>query len=252
MRVMDILEILEEYPSGLTLAEISQKIGLPKSSTHRILGVLLERQYIRESYTDGKYLLGYQILSLSKACINSIDLLHEARPYMDALNEEFNETVILGVLDHNCRRIIYLDKIDSSHSLRLVSNIGERVPVHCTALGKAILSQFDEGKVRKILQDYELRQFTDHTIIDLDKLIYELQQINKAGYAIDREEYKPFVSCVAAPICNYDGKPVAAISMSIPTSRFSDERSQIIIQKIMDCAHSIDKIISLVREREVW
>ncbi len=252
MRVLDILEILEDYPSGLTLAEISEKINLPKSSTHRILGVLLERQYVRESYGNGKYLLGYQILSLAKTCVNGIDLLNEARPFMEALNNEFNETVILGVPDHNYRRIIYLDKIDSSHSLRLVSNIGERVPIHCTALGKAILSKLEEDKVRKILENYELRKFTDNTILNLEEFIKELHKINKAGVAIDREEYKPFVSCVAAPIRNYDGMPIAAISMSIPTTRFTSERKQLIIDKLIDCAHSIDAILSLIKEKEMW
>lgn len=247
MRVLDILELLGEYPSGLTLAEISKKIELPKSSTHRILGVLLDRQYIRESYSNGKYLLGYQILGLSKACLSSIDLLHVAHPYMKSLIEEFNETVIIGALDHNCKRIIYLDKIDSSHSLRLVSSIGERVPVHCTALGKAILSKFNVEKICAILNGCELSKFTEHTIVDIDDLLAELQNINQIGFAVDHEEYKSYVSCVAAPICGFEGIPVAAISMSVPTSRFSDERSQLIIKKIMESASAIEKIISLIR-----
>lgn len=252
LRVMDILESFEEYPNRLGLAEISAKVGLPKSTVHRILGTLLERQYIRESSSDGKYLLGYQILSLAKSCLNSVDLLKNARPFLEAINKELNETIILGVLDQNKLRVIYLDKIDTSHSLRLVSHIGERVPVHCTALGKAILSKISEEELREKFKDYELRKFTENTITDLDALIKNLKEINQMGYTIDREEYKPQVSCVAAPICGYIGQPVGAISVSIPTTRFTKERQEQIVHKVLDAAVAISEIVGLARTQEVW
>jgi len=252
LRVLDILEVLEEFPGGLTLAEIAVKINIPKSTVHRILGVLHDRQYIRGSSTNGKYLLGYQILSLAKVCVSGIDLLREAHPLLEVINREFNETVILGVLDQNRHCVIYLDKIDTSHSLRLVSHIGERIPVHCTALGKAILSQFNEEELRIILADYELRKFTGNTITDLEELIKELREINRIGFAIDRMEYKPHVSCVAVPICGFQGRSIAAISVSIPTARFSQDRQELIIQKVVDSAHSINEMLSLTKTQEAW
>ena len=252
MRVLDILESLGEDPNGLGLAEISAKIELPKSTVHRIVGALQERQYIRESHSDGKYLLGYQVLNLAKSCLDTIDILNNARPYLEAINKEFNETIILGVLDNIKFRIIYLDKIDTSHSLRSVSHIGERAPVHCTALGKAILSKFDEAEIREKFNNYELRKFTENTITDLDALIQNLKEINKIGYTVDREEYKPHVSCVAAPICGYLGRPIAALSVSVPTTRFSEERMEQIIHKVIEACNEISKIAGFAMTREVW
>lgn len=251
LRVLDTLEILEEYSNGLSLAEISVKIQLPKSTVHRIINALLERQYVRESPIDGKYLLGYQILSLSKACLNSIDLLREARPFLKKINKELNETVILAGLDQNKFRIVYLDKIDSSHSLRTVSHIGERVPVHCTALGKAILSKISIDELKEKLNGYELRKFTENTITDVKKLTQNLNKINKDGFSIDHEEYKQYVSCVAAPVCDYQGKPIGAISVSIPSTRFSENKQEQISKKVVEAAQAISKIISLAKTQNI-
>ncbi len=252
LHVLDILEILEEFPKGLRLSEITERIQLPKSTVHRILGVLLDRQYIRESHTDNEYLLGYQILSLSNACLNGIDLLREARPFLKEINKEFNETVILGCLDSNKLRIIYLDKINSSHSLRMVSHVGERAPVHCTALGKAILSKFTINELQEKLKNYDLRKFTEKTITDLKILIQNLQEINEAGYCIDREEYKLHVSCVAAHICNYQGKPIGAISVSIPTTRFSEDKQHQMTKKIIGATQAISEIFALSKNLDTW
>ena len=252
LRVFDILESIGQEPNGLGLAEISEKISLPKSTVHRIISALQERQYIRESYSNGKYLLGYQVLNLAKSCLDAIDILKNAHPYLEAINKEFNETVILGVLDNNNFRIIYLDKIDTSHSLRLVSHIGERAPVHCTALGKAILSKFNEAEIREKFKDYELRKFTENTITDLDILIKNLKEINQMGYTIDREEYKPHVSCIAAPICGFLEQPIAAISVSIPTTRFSEERMEQIICRVVNACNSISKVAGFTKTQEIW
>lgn len=251
-RVLDVLEILEEYPSGLSLVEISDRIRLPKSTVHRFLSVLLDREYIRESHTGGRYLLGYQILSLSKACIKGIDLIPEARPFLEAINEEFNETVILGALDQKKLSVVYLDKIDSSHSLRLISHIGERVPIHCTALGKAILSGFGNDELVEKLKDYELKKFTDNSINDLEELIEEIDDINRKGYSIDREEYKLHISCVAAPIKVLSQKPIGALGVSMPTARFSEEKQERIIRVVVEAAKKISSILALTKNQDVW
>ena len=251
-RVLDILEILEEFPEGLSLAEISQRIHLPKSTVHRILGVFLERQYIRESHTAGKYLLGYQILNLSKACANSIDLLREARPYLEEINKEFNETVILGGLDYRKFSVIYLDKIDTSHSLRSVSHIGDRVPIHCTALGKAILSKIPMNELQEKLKTYELKKFTENTITDSEDLIQNLREIDNVSYSIDEGEYKLHISCIAAPVCGFQGKPVGAIGVSMPAARFSSERQIQIIKKVTEAVRSISEILILSKVQDVW
>jgi len=247
LRVLDVLEILEKNPEGLSLVEISTSLDLPKSTTHRILSVLLERQYARESISSEKYLLGFQILSLAKACLNSIDLFKESRPFLEDLNEKFNETVILGGFDPSNCCIIYLDKIDSSHSLRMVSHVGQRTPLHCTALGKAILSKIPEKTLRKILENYELKAFTKNSITDLDKLIDHLKDVNQKGFCVDNEEYKEHVSCVAAPICGFDQKPLGAISVSVPSIRFTAKKKNEIIEYLVNVSKQISELLSFAK-----
>jgi len=251
-RVLDILEVLEEYPDGLSLVEITEKIHLPKSTVHRFLSILLDRQYVRESFSNGKYLLGYQILSLSKACIKGIDLIREARPFLEQINSEFNETVILGGLDQAKFSVVYLDKIDTSHTLRLVSHVGERAPIHCTALGKAILSGFNDEELLDRLSKYELRRFTENSIVDMEDLIQIAHEINQKGYAIDNQEYKSHISCIAAPVFGTDGKPIGAVGISMPTSRFSESKQESIIHAVLEATREISKILSFTKTQDVW
>ena len=249
-RVIDLLEAFKEYPDGLTLSSLSSYLNLPKSTVSRLLYALMDRQLIRESKPPGKYLLGHEILRLSLAYHKGFDLYREAHPRLEELNRKIDETVILGILNQTQHQIIYIDKLDTKQSIMLGSQIGETAPIHCTALGKALLSGFSDDELFHILADYEFKKFTDHTITELEKFLEELVHIRRVGYAIDHQEYKSQIVCVAAPIFNFAGEPLAAISVSAPINRLEAQRQEEVVHKVLETANEISQLLAYVPVKE--
>lgn len=225
-RAFDILDQLELQPSGLSLADLSSLLDLPKSTVHRLLQALIELRAVRQNPETGVFQLGPSLLRLSQGFIESLDLLREVRPTLEELNQSLNETVHLGVLDLSHGQVIYIDKLDSNQAVRMYSRVGKAVPVHCTALGKAMLSCLQAAKLDAFLDGYSFTRFTPNTIVDPEGFRKELDTVRKLGYATDYEEHEPQVKCVAASLCNQNGEPLAAISVSAPAARFSNERMQ--------------------------
>jgi len=245
-KVIDVLDVLGGYPSGLTLAELCNHLQLPKSTVHRILNVLLDRQYVRETFEKGRYALGYEILRLSKACQGGLNFLQEARPLLLELNRMIDENIILAILDKPCHRVIYLDKVDSSKTIRLASHIGEIAPVHCTALGKALLSGFSDEELLEVLSNYELNRFTDRTITDIKDFLSEINEVRKLGYSVDHQEYRNEVVCIAAPIYSESEKPCAAVGVSAPAIRLEQSRFEYVERLGVETAKKMSEIIGYI------
>jgi len=146
-----------------------------------------------------------------------MDLVKEATPYLKELVNQCNETVHLGVLEEG--EVLYIAKEESSQTIRMISYVGRRAPLHCTALGKVLLAYLAEEKRKKILGQKELLRFTKKTITDRKELEKELNKVKKQGFALDREENEKDVRCIAAPIKSYQGGVIAAISISGPVYR---------------------------------
>jgi len=242
-RVIDLLESFEQHPSGLSMSELSAYLNMPKSTVSRLLSALIDRRFIRESNPPGKYLLGYKFLNLSSAYLQGFDLYKEAHPILEELNKHIDETVIMGVFDQSQHRIIYIDKIDTTKSIKLGTRVGEIAPIHCTALGKALLSSLKDDKIESILETYSFEKFTDQTIINSIVLIEDLSTIRKRGYAIDHQEYKPDIICVGAPILNAIGDPLAAISVSAPADRLDSTRLEIVANLVVETAKDIGELV---------
>jgi IclR family transcriptional regulator, KDG regulon repressor len=251
-KVIDVLDILGAYPSGLTLAELCNHLQLPKSTVHRILNVLLDREYVRETFEKGRYALGIEIMRLSKACQAGLNFFQEARPLLIELNRMIDENVTLAILDKPCHRVIYLDKVDSSKAIRLASHIGEIAPVHCTALGKALLSGFRDKELLEVLSNYELKRFTDRTITDLEVFVTEINEVRKQGYSVDLQEYRSGVVCVAALINSESEKPLAAVGVSAPAVRLKQSRLEYVERSVVETAKKISEIIVHVPMPGAW
>lgn len=220
LRAMDILTLLGNHPNGLMLVNIAELLDLPKSTIHRILQSLVSRQIVQQDpEIEGSYRLGISILELSRSFLDGFNLVREAQPYLTELNILTNETIHLGVLDANQRWVVYLDKKDSSQAVRLASRVGQVVPLHCTALGKSILSTLSIQQVLTIFSDYEFSRYTDHTILNTEQMMKELALTRERGYALDNEEHETGVICVGAAIVNTMNEPLAAISISAPANR---------------------------------
>ncbi|WP_031515414.1 IclR family transcriptional regulator [Desulfofalx alkaliphila] len=238
-RAIDILEELSRQPDGLGVTGLGSVLGLHKSTVHRLLNTLMHRGYVEKNISNDKYRLGLKVIELGQSRLENIEIRKEARPFLKNLMKLTNETVHLSMMDNG--EIVYIDKVESLNTVRMCSRVGLRAPVHCTAMGKAVVAFWPDEKVRKIIKEKGLVRKTNNTITDYEKLLVEFDLIRKNGYAVDNEENDPGIRCVAAPVRNYSGEVIASISVSGPSSRITKERIDELASKAMDTALNISR-----------
>ncbi|HWR45396.1 IclR family transcriptional regulator [Sporomusa sp.] len=219
-RTFDILEVIGNSVTPVSLKYITDETGLPKSTVYRLLNNLEKRDYVRCDST-GNYRLGLQLLMMSQRAEQNFDIKHLARKYLHLLNDLTKETIHLGVLAKN--RVLYVDTVESPHALRLVAKLGTTNSIHCTALGKALLIRHDNAKIREMLEAEGMEKRTEHTLCTCEDYLKEMEQVRKCGYALDDCECELDGRCIGAPIYDNAGDVVAAISISGLVSRFSKE-----------------------------
>lgn len=217
-----LLEVVSEYPQGVSITELSARVAMYKSTVHRLLSTMLRRGYIEQDQRTGKYKLGYTVLDLGMRLLSSIDLRREALPFLQELAQETAEVVHLAFLDRG--EVVYIEKVDSPNTIRMHSRVGKRVPVHATGLGKAILAFLPQEESRDIISRYGLPKLTEYTMTDKQQLLRSLVETRENGYAVDMEENELGVCCVAAPIIENTGRVAAACSVSGPSTRITAGR----------------------------
>jgi DNA-binding IclR family transcriptional regulator len=212
-RTLEILEALADSPQRRGLSDLSQELGIPKSSLHGILRTMVARGWVEAGPDGTRFGLGLRALRAGAAYVESDQTVSLVASLLDQLAQEFGETVHLGRLDG--AEVVYLAKRESVHPLRLFSAIGRRLPAHATALGKALLAQHSPAEVDRMLTE-PLRRLTPRTITRRTHLRTDLAATRDRGYAIDREENSEGIVCfaVALPLDSPD-----AVSVSLPISR---------------------------------
>jgi DNA-binding IclR family transcriptional regulator len=235
-KVLSIFDLLDRSHDGLQLRAIAEQTGLNKSTAYRFLAHLEREGYlVRES--TGAYLLGPRLVHLGSGSTYQSTIKKVSRPTLEGLWRETGETVNLAVLDG--REIIYLDVIESPHNFRLVSQIGMRRPLHCTALGKAVLAWQGANFRDELLAITKLEKLTPHSITRPSELVAELGRIQRRGYALDDEEVELGARCVAAPVLDSSGQVAAGISVSGPTIRMTRSRTAQIAEAVKTAALDI-------------
>ena len=215
-----ILDILGRSPQGLSIGELSEKTGLPKGTTHRLLTSLAYFDHVRQDSKTKNYHLGFKLVELGNLLLNHLDYRTEAQPILVELAERTKETVHMVILDRS--EVLYVDKVDAGQhagGLRMASMLGSRIPTHCSAVGKVMLAFLPEERLVEIVREKGLPRRTENTITDIEELKTHLQQIREQGYALDDEENEKGVKCIGAPIRDQSGKVIAAISISVPGIR---------------------------------
>ncbi|GIE99939.1 IclR family transcriptional regulator [Paractinoplanes rishiriensis] len=231
VKALDLLDLMAT-DAPCSVAHLCQVTGVTKPAAYRILKTLDQRGYVVRDEVRREYSLGPALLGLSRAARNSTDLVRICRPAMQALHDEFGETVNLGVVTHG--QVVYLDAIESVQRLRTTVHIALRDKVHTTALGKAVLAALPPPVVREQLAEADWTASTPNTVLSAEALLAELDRYRAQGYAIDNEENEVGSRCVAAPILDGAGRPVAAISVSAPTPRMSDEMLALVGTRLVD------------------
>jgi IclR family KDG regulon transcriptional repressor len=235
------IRILEAFRDGSspTVTELSRTLKLPKSSVYELVSTLAAEGVVRKEASSNRYRLGLRLVELARAARHDLDVHQVAHPLIEKLRDELNETVQLTVLDGE--QILYIDGCESSRQLRTFFEPGDRAPLYCTALGKAILANLPARDSERILRRKSLRAFTSKTLTDPAALRRELARTAARGYSIDDMEHEEGVRCVAAPIRDREGRAFASISVSGPAHRVSPAREKDIARRVMATAEEISR-----------
>lgn len=218
---LDVLENFYKKDCPLTITELSEILKTYPSTIHRILETLKYRGYIEQDPVSKKYFLGLKLVELGKYKMNKLDLVKVAYPFLRKLVNQFNENAYLGV--YSDEKVLYLEKVESTHLITMSTHIGKTAPLHCTALGKILLTSISKEEINKILSKGKLKRFTEKTITNKKLLKAEINKVKKQGFAFDLGEYEKDACCVAASILNYQGKILGAISVSLPYYRLDSK-----------------------------
>lgn len=209
-RTLLILEAAAQREGGMSNADFSRKLKIPKSSASYILRTLEQHGYLRRDGDDRRYRLGMKVLNLSRAALGGIDVREVALPIMRHLVDRIHITTHLAILDHG--EAVYVEKVEAPSFVKMNTWIGRRMEVHSTAVGKSLLAYLDSKERDAILRQRGLKKLTTHTITTLPRLLQELERVRQLGYAVDDEENSLGARCVGAPIFNDDGQAEAAIA----------------------------------------
>lgn len=198
-------------------ADVAEALGLSRSATYRILDTLKNHDFLEVTPALERLRLGFKAAELGMSALSGIDAVRLAPTYLPALVRAASETVFLAVVNED--EVVYVYKEDGPRSVAMVSQIGSRRPLHCTALGKAYMSALPPEERRALIERLDLRKFTPRTLTDPAVLEAEVRAAGERGYAIDEVEVEEGVACVGAPVLDHAGLPVAAISVAGPAER---------------------------------
>ena len=225
-RGLTLLETLAGSPVALNLTDISEKVGLPPSTVHRLLNTLLQQQFVAQDGERAEWSVGVKAFSVGNAYLKSRDFITAARPFMRELVAETGETSNLAILENGMP--VFVAQIECDEMMRMVAKLGSHAPVHASGVGKAMLSVKPDNEIQALLGKPPYRQFTEKTYTTSEALLAELQRVRQQGFAVDNEEQSPGLRCVAANIYNEYGEAVAAISISGPVQRVTEVRVQVL------------------------
>ncbi len=232
-KAFKILSVFSENgKSELGVREISKILKINRSTVHRFLSSMEKIGVVEKNEETGKYRLGLKLYEIGNSVPLRKIMVDRARYYLEDLHWYLNETVHFATLKNG--EVVYLDKIIADRNFVIISEVGRRLPAHCTGLGKAMLAFLPESEVRRIIKEKGLKKFTKNTITSSRKFFEELRKIRECGYAIDNEEIEDGLRCIAVPVFNGEGKVIAAVSISGPSSRINesvyDEYSKYVIR----------------------
>jgi IclR family KDG regulon transcriptional repressor len=240
-KAIRVVSFLAEHPEGVGVNALCRELDVQKPGLLRILNALTDAGWILKDPESLRYRIGYHLLTLGAQALFGPHFQEVAHQALRRLSADADETANLGVLDHF--RVVFIDQMEASHSIRLQVRVGSQAPSHCTGLGKVLLAHLDEKTLNHFLKGAPFESFTDRTRTTRAALAEELERVRTQGYAIDDEEHRVGIRCISAPIYNYSGDAVAALSISGPITRVSDETLPTLIAQVTERAAQVSELL---------
>lgn len=239
-KALNIIELLSENKDPMRIYDIAQALDMNQSTVVRFLATLMKRGYVGQDEDTMRYYLTLKLYSVAHRMETQSKLSAIASPLLKSLSRVFGESACLAVEQDMSMVYIHVEE-GPSKLLRTMNRIGKVAPMHCTGIGKLMLSQYDEAQLEKFLALKELTAFTPNTITTRERLLRELALIRRQGYAYDNEECEIGARCIAAPVKASDGRIIACISVTGPIFRLTDEAISLHLDFLLQAADEISK-----------
>ncbi len=239
VRAFVVLERLSRQ-RAIGLEDLSRDVKMAKATVYRFLLTLQELGYARRADGD-RWALSLRMFNVGSRALDHLDLHSVARPVAEELAEDLGETVHMGVLEGDSA--VYVLKIESRYTIRMFSRVGRRIPLYCTAIGKALLAFAPEEEREAALKGVRLLAFTPRTLTTRAALAAELKRIRQCGFALDAEEHEEGIHCIGAPIFDHTGAVVAVISASWPGFRYEQGEEAGKVEKVKAAAARISRLL---------
>ncbi|HUL91571.1 MAG TPA: IclR family transcriptional regulator [Burkholderiales bacterium] len=233
-----LIKAFSEDHYEIGISDLAKRLGLAKSTVHRLASTLLDQGMLEQNAGDGKYRLGLTLFELGTLVRRKMDFTTEARPFLRTLMEKTGETVHLAILDHHS--VLYVITHESKQALRMGSKVGTRAPVHSTAVGKALLAFQPEEEIARIIA-LGLPASAPNTVVDGKALRRELELVRARSYALDDEESEVGLRSIAAPIRNDSGNVIAAISIAGPVHRMTKKALLGWVRELVTAAEAVSQ-----------
>jgi IclR family transcriptional regulator, KDG regulon repressor len=237
--VTSALRVLKVFSDGepeLGISSIAQRLGLAKSTVHRLAVTLASESFLEQNPQNGRYRLGLSLFSLGALVRQRMDVSNQAHPLLTALRDQTQETVHLAILDE--KSIMYLHNMESAQAIGTRSHIGTRKPAFCTSEGRVLLA-FNPPEVIAVVLDDELVARTPKTTTNPKTLRLILEEVRRKGYATDDEESEVGMRSVAAPIRDITGKAIAAVGLAGPIQRLTKKELRRLVPQVLSAAAGI-------------
>jgi IclR family KDG regulon transcriptional repressor len=234
-----LLKVFLSREKELGVSELARRLGLGKSTVHRLLTTLVSEGLVEQNAETGAYRLGLVMFELGQAVRVHMDLHAAVGPVLASLREETHESCQVGVLDGH--EVVYVDRLESSHTLRLMNETGRRVPVHCTSSGKVLLAHLSPEALDLVLAAAPLTQLTPRTIVDPVQLRADLEKVRVRGWSEAVEEREIGVASIAAPIRDTSGLVIAAVSIGGPAARMGAQQRRRLADTVVEAGEAASR-----------
>lgn len=235
-RALRLLELFTPERPSWPVRELSEATGLPRPTVYRILRVLQRHQYVWQDPATKRFRLGSGALGLGRRALESIEIRSTAYPVMRRLHEATGETVLLTVLSEDRTQSVCVERLESRHELRLILEVGRRIPLHAGASSKILLAYLPPEQVARVIERRGLVRVNKNTITDPERLQRELREIRRRGYALSFEETNEGAAGIAAPIFDATGAIAGGLGIAGPLVRFTPQTLPRLIPVV--CAHA--------------